>query len=46
MCKRNGKLVDYLLIHCPPASDLWSMVFTLFGFHWVMPKIVVELLAC
>ena len=24
MCKRNGKLVDYLLIHCPPTSDLWS----------------------
>ena len=25
---------------------LWAMVFSLFGIHWVMPKKVVELLAC
>ena len=46
MCKRNGKSVDHLLIHCSIAFDLWSMVFTLIGIHWVMPKTVVELLAC
>ena len=46
MCKRNGESVDHLLIHCSIAFDLWSMVFTLFGIHWVMPKTVVELLAC
>ena len=46
MCKRNGESVDHLLIHYPLAFDLWSMVFTLFGIHWVMPKIVVELLDC
>ena len=46
MCKRNGESVDHLLIHCPIAFDLWSMVFTLFGIHWVMPKTVVDLLAC
>ena len=34
MCKRNGESVDHLLIHCPLAFDLWSMVFTLFGIHW------------
>ena len=33
MCKRNGESVDQLLIHCPIAFDLWSMVFTLFGIH-------------
>ena len=33
MCKRNGELVDHLLIHCPLASDLWSMILTLFGIH-------------
>jgi len=27
MCKTNGELVDHL------ASDLWSIVFTLFGIH-------------
>ena len=46
MCKRNGESVDHLLIHCPLAFDLWCMVFTLFGIHWVMLKTVVELLAC
>ena len=46
MCKRNGESVDHLLIHCPIAFDLWSMVFTLFGIHWVMLKTVVDLLAC
>ena len=48
MCKRNGESVDHLLILFPLASDLWSMVFTLFGIYWVMPKMlktVVELLA-
>ena len=48
MCKRNGESVDHLLILFPHASDLWSMVFTLFGIYWVMPKMlktVVELLA-
>ena len=46
MCKRNGESVDHLLIHCPLAFDLWSLVFTLFCIHWIMPKTVVELLAC
>ena len=26
MCKRNGESVDHLFLHCPLASDLWSMV--------------------
>ena len=46
MCKSNGESVDHLLLHCPIVYKLWSMVFTLFGIHWAMPKIVVELLAC
>ena len=46
MCKSNGELVDHLLLHCPIVFELWSMVFTLFGIYWAMPKIVVELLAC
>ena len=27
MYKRNGESVDHLFLHCPLASDLWSMVF-------------------
>ena len=46
MCKINGELIDHLLIHCLLASDLWSIVFTLFGIHWALPKTLVELLAC
>ena len=46
MCKSNGELVNHLLIHCSIATELWPMVFSLFGIHWVMPKTVVDLLAC
>ena len=46
MCKSNGESVDHLLLHCLAATDLWSMVLSLFGVSWVMPKSVVELLAC
>ena len=46
MCKCNGESIDHLLLHCPIASDLWSMILVLFGVSWVMPKSVVELLAC
>ena len=46
MCKCNGESIDYLLLHCLIASDLWSMILVLFGVSWVMPKSVVELLAC
>ena len=45
MCKWCGELVNHLLLHCPIAYELWSMVFSLFGIHWVMPYKVIELLA-
>lgn len=45
MCKKNEKLVDQLSLHCPIVLELWSMEFT-FGIYWVMPKTLVELLAC
>ena len=43
MCKRCEKLVDHLLLHCSIASELWSLVFCLFGIQWVMPHTVLEL---
>ena len=46
MCKASGESTDHLLLHCPIASDLWSCIFTLFGLQWVMPKGVLDLLAC
>ena len=45
MCKRCGQSVDHLLFHCPIAYDLWSMVFCLFGIHWVILYKVSEVLA-
>ena len=46
MCKRNGKSVDHLFLHCPFAMDLWSMVLGLFGVTWVMLHTVLGLLGC
>jgi hypothetical protein len=36
MCKHSGELIDYLLLHCEVAMELWNMVFQLFGVTWVM----------
>ena len=43
MCKSCGKSTDHLLLHYPIACELWSLVFCLFGIHWVMPHKVIEL---
>ena len=43
MCKNCRESVDHLLLHCPIACELWSLVFCLFGIHWVMPQKVIEL---
>ena len=43
MCKKCGESVDHLLLHCPIACEMWSLVFCLFGIHWVMPQKVFEL---
>ena len=45
MCKGNGESVDHLLLQCPIASNLHSLILGLFGVYWVMPKSI-ELLAC
>ena len=46
MCKCNSESVEHLFLHCPVASELWDMVFGLFGVSWVMPLSVVGLFAC
>ena len=45
LCKQSGESVDHLLLHCSLAKELWSMVFGLFGVHWVMPCHVFQLWA-
>ena len=46
MCKSSGESVNHLLVHCPIAWELWSMVLVIFGKSWVMPHDVVDLLSC
>ena len=36
ICKKSGESVNHLLLHCPIAYELWSMVWTLFVLLWVM----------
>ena len=44
MCKKRGDTVDHLLLHCSFATELWSIIFELFGVNWVMPKSALEVL--
>jgi hypothetical protein len=46
MCKSSGESTNHLLLHCPVAWELWSMVCILFGTPWVMPRSVVDLFTC
>ena len=46
LCKRNGEIVDYLLLHFPFLKEVWGIVSTVFGVQWVMPRKVIDLLAC
>lgn len=46
ICKCNGEKVDHLWLRCPIAMELWSMMLGLFAVSWVIPKSVVDLLAC
>ena len=35
MCGSAEETVDHLLVHCSIASQLWSLIFALFGVTWV-----------
>jgi hypothetical protein len=46
MCKKTEETVDHLLLHCDVASVVWNSLFSRFGVSWVMPRQVIDLLAC
>jgi hypothetical protein len=46
MCKKDGELVDHLLLHCELAHALWSDIFSWLGLFWVVPICVFDLCAC
>jgi hypothetical protein len=39
MCKVHGESVNHLLLHCSVAQELWSLIFSMFGIAWVMPRV-------
>ena len=43
MCRRDGKTINHLLIHCDKAVGLWSFVLRKFGIAWVLPGCVLDL---
>jgi len=46
VCKKSGETLDHLLLHGDVVRELWIMIFQMFGLEWVMPRWVVDLLAC
>jgi nitrogen fixation-related uncharacterized protein len=38
--------LDHLLLHCDVTFALWSTLFSRFQMSWVMPKRVIDFLAC
>jgi hypothetical protein len=44
--QKSRETLDHLLLQCDVVRELWNMVFQMFGVEWVMPRRVVDLLAC
>jgi len=42
MCWCSEETVDHSLLHSEVAFDLWSLVFRLFGSHWVLRRSVIN----
>jgi hypothetical protein len=35
MCKKNGKSIDHILLHCDVTWAVWSFFYSLFEVEWV-----------
>jgi hypothetical protein len=44
ICKKSGKIIDQLLLHCEVTRELWVLILHLFGVESVMSRTVVKLL--
>jgi hypothetical protein len=43
MCTRSGESIDYRLLYCDVARELWFVLFCLFSGEWVIPRKVASL---
>lgn len=46
MCKKDYEFINHLFLYCEATRSLWNEIFVWKGIDWVMPKAVVDLLAC
>jgi hypothetical protein len=46
MCRKTEKSMDHLLLHCDVASALCNSLFSSFKLSWIIPRWVIDLLAC
>lgn len=44
MCLNSSESVNHLFLHCPVASEIWSMYLSLFGLQWVIPSSIREII--
>jgi hypothetical protein len=45
-CKRSGKSIDHLFLHCKVQKELWNALLHLFVVETAVPRSVIELLDC
>ena len=46
MCKRGSETGEHLFLHSDYVWELWSLIFSMFGIQWTMPRTISNLLAC
>lgn len=46
MCMKDGEYRDNLFLHCEVTKTFWDKIFGCSGISWVMPRKVVDILAC
>lgn len=44
MCQAHEESIDYILLHCSKAWELWELLFFLFGDYWVIPSFIRDIL--
>ena len=40
LCGEDEESIEHILIHCPMARELWSILFSMFDVDWVIPYLI------